>query len=151
MNPKIIEVGVQMIEQVAPYLKEQFFKSVEQLGIWAKEKISSTDWEKKIDNFFSESFFPEIPENVKITKVEKELVNKADLIEIAKQNIVPNSNEVLAMLNDKGKKAYYLYLAYSKDKEMLPQEENNFIIIKADGLTKDLQSLFDGHELIILK
>ena len=151
MNPKIIEVGAHMIEQVAPYLKEQFFKSVEQLGIWAKEKISSTDWEKKIDNFFSESFFPEIPENVKITKVGKELVNKADLIEIAKQNIVPNSNEVLVMLNDKGKNAYYLYLAYSKDKEMLPQEENNFIIIKADGLTKDLQSLFDGHELIILK
>lgn len=151
MNQKIIEVGVQMIEQVAPYLKEQFFKSVEQLGIWAKEKISSIDWEKKIDDLFSGPFFPEIPENVKITKVEKELMNKANLIEIAKQNIVPNSNEVLAMLNDKGKNAYYLYLAYSKDKEMLPQEENNYVIIKAEGVTKDLQSLFDGHELIILK
>ena len=140
-----------MIEQVAPYLKEQFFKTIEQLGIWAKEKISNVDWEKKIDVFFSEPFFPEIPQNVKITKLEKELMNKANLIEIAKQNIVPNSNEVLAMLNDKGKNAYYLYLAYSKDKEMLPQEENNYVIIKAEGVTKDLQSLFDGHELIILK
>lgn len=147
MIQNIIEAGAKIAKDVAPYLKDQFFKTVEKFGIW----ISTVDWEKKIDTFFSEHLPPDIPENVKITKVEKELIDKTNLFEIAKQNIVPNSNEVLAIFNDKGKNAYYLYLAYSKDKEMLPQEENNFIIIKAEAVSKDLQSLFEGHELIILK
>lgn len=151
MNQKIIETGVQILETVGPHLKEQFFKAVEKIGIWVEGKLNGIDWEEKIDVFFSNWPTSTIPENVKITKVKKENLNKEDLIEIARQNIVPNSNEVLALLDDKRENADFIYLAYAKDQEIIPQESNNFVIIVVKALAKEVRTLFNGHELIILK
>ena len=44
-----------------------------------------------------------------------------------------------------------VYLAYVKDRELLPVEDNHYVVIKATALTPEVISLFDGHELVILK
>ena len=146
-----MEKFIKIIEQAEPILREQFKKAIEKIGLWFMEKITDIDWEQKIDSFFSAQQSPDTNNDIKITKVEKECLNKTDLIEIAKQKIVSNANEVLEMLNDKASNVYVIYIAYSKNKEILPKEENNYVIIKTTALTKDVQSLFNGHELIILK
>ena len=134
-----------VIETVTPEVKKQFSLLVKKIGERLVDLFKNTNWKEIL---FGD---PDFPNDINIIPIEKEFLTKEALLEIAKQHIIPNSNEVLAMIGKESSKHYYIYLAYSKDREMLPQEENNFVIIKTDGLSKDVHDLFNQHELIILK
>lgn len=71
MNPNIINAGVQIVEQVAPKLKEHFSNALDNL----LGKIGDINWEQKLDSLFEKIAGLQIPENVKITPIKKEYVN----------------------------------------------------------------------------
>ena len=68
----------------------------------------------------------------------------------AKKNIVSGATEVVAYKTSKAD-SFIIYLAYSKEKELLPVEQNRYVIIKAEAVSGDINSLFGENKLIILK
>lgn len=44
-----------------------------------------------------------------------------------------------------------LYISYGKDQNLIAKENNMFIVLQADSLSDDLQSMFEESELVILK
>lgn len=150
MNQAIVQEGEKLLKELTPILKEQWGKAWN----WLKEQAKDLDWEKVFDNLkhgIEDALDSGMPDNVKTVCVEKDLLKKDDLVKIARENIVAGSNQVLAAINTKQKSAYYVYLAYACNREMIPQEENTYVIIKAEALAKDVENLFGGKELIILK
>ncbi|HBJ77322.1 MAG TPA: hypothetical protein DDY68_06085 [Porphyromonadaceae bacterium] len=81
---------------------------------------------------------------------EVEELDMATIIAFIKEYMVEKSNEVVA-LKTKQEEGYYLYLAYSKDRDLLPKEENKYLIIKAKTLSKEVEELFVNSECVILK
>lgn len=150
MNSKIVQEGVKLLGELTPILKEQWGKTWN----WLKEQARALDWGILFDDLkreAEEALRSGMPGNIKTVCVEKELLKRADLVKIARENIVAGSNQVLAAINKEEKSAYYVYMAYARDREMIPQEKNTYVIIKAEALAKDIEDLFDGKELIILK
>ena len=47
--------------------------------------------------------------------------------------------------------SYIVYLTYTSNKELLPKEKNIYIIINAEAVSPDVQSLFGDSKFIILK
>ena len=78
------------------------------------------------------------------------LLDMETLVSMAKQYITPKSNEIIA-LRTKEDDGYIIYLAYAKDRQLLPTQDNYYLIIKADELDKDVAALFEESELVILK
>lgn len=99
-----------------------------------------------------QDFLKDLAGGMKGTAVGKELdtLNLTTLVNFAKQYIVPQSNEIIAM-KIKQDANIYVYLAYSKDRQLLPPSMNKYLIIKAQTLTKDVEELFAQTDLIILK
>jgi len=91
---------------------------------------------------------PELPQNTKVYDVD--VITKEKLVEIARECIVPNCNEVVAMKKNGRGYERIIYLAYSKNKELLPQEKNFYVIINAKETSKSVDDLFGKYELIIL-
>ncbi|MCF0195422.1 MAG: hypothetical protein HUK00_09650 [Bacteroidaceae bacterium] len=77
-------------------------------------------------------------------------LDMATLVGFAKQYVVESSNEIVAM-KMKQEDGIFVYLAYSKDRQLLSHEDNRYLIIKAQTLAKDVEALFAESELIILK
>lgn len=90
----------------------------------------------------------ELPKNMKVYDVD--VITKEKLVEIARECIVPNCNEVVAMKKNGRGYERIIYLAYSKNKELLPQEKNFYVIINAKETSKSVDDLFGKYELIIL-
>lgn len=78
------------------------------------------------------------------------MLDMPTLVKIARQYIVPKSNETIA-LKVQQSDCYFIYLAYSKDRQLLPTSDNKYVIIKAETLAKEVDDLFTKSELIILK
>lgn len=120
-------------------------------GIVVEETLRplAEEFMKRLTELFSNSENDQdLPQNMKVYDVD--IVSKDKLVEIARECIVPNCNEVAAMKkNGKGYECT-IYLAYSKDKELLPQEKNFYVIINAKELSKSVDELFGKNELIIL-
>ena len=72
------------------------------------------------------------------------------LLAFAKEHIVEGANEVAAM-RVKEENGWFIYLAYAKDRELLPSDTNRYLILKANSLAQDVEELFKESELIILK
>ncbi len=81
---------------------------------------------------------------------EVEVLDMQTLVGMAKKYIVPKSNEIVA-IKVKQEDGCFIYLAYSRDRELLPAAENKYVIIKAQSLAKDVEDLFAESELVILK
>ena len=81
---------------------------------------------------------------------EVDLLDLATLVGFAKEHIVKNSNEIVVM-RMKEEACSYIYLGYSRDRELLPSDSNRYLIIKAKALTPEVEDLFKESELIILK
>lgn len=75
-----------------------------------------------------------------------EILTSEKILECAKKHIVKNSNMVVAY-----KEENKVFLTYAYERELLPDENNYYIIIKADELDKDVVNLFAEKELIILQ
>lgn len=81
---------------------------------------------------------------------EVDMLDMSTLVSFAKKYIVQNSNEIVAM-KVKQDDSCFIYLAYSKDRQLLPTTDNKYIIIKAQTLSKEVEELFVESELVILK
>lgn len=135
----IFELKVQLVEELLPYVKEQAEKVFKDLK---KEMIpvirdlvdSFKDGNRKTDTIM----------------IQETLLNKEKLISIAKKYIVVGATEVVAYKTSKAD-SFIVYLAYSKEKELLPVGQNRYVIIKAEALSGDINSLFGENKLIILK
>ena len=81
---------------------------------------------------------------------EVDVLDMPTLVDFAKKYIVKSSNETVAMkvMQDD---CYFIYLAYSKDRQLLPTQDNKYVIIKAQTLAKEVEELFAESELVILK
>lgn len=78
------------------------------------------------------------------------MLDMPTLVDFAKKYIVAKSNEIVAM-KVKQTDCYFIYLAYSKDRQLLPTADNKYVIIKAQTLAKEVEDLFLESELVILK
>lgn len=89
------------------------------------------------------------PEN--LHRLNIQFLTKDNLVETAKKYMVANATGVAAKL-DKDKRNYFVNLAYVNDqKELLPAKENNYVIITAEGVSREIEELFTNNDLVILK
>lgn len=142
MSPIFVQMGKQFLKELAPEIIEGMKDALKRSGVWIEDGIK-----KKIDDMIDYQVNVESKTVVRITK---ELLKKEDITEAAKNNIVPNSNMVAALL-EKKEDIYIVYLAFLRDKELLPLNENRYVVIKAEGLSRDVETLFDGQSLVVLK
>ncbi len=85
--------------------------------------------------------------NVKYESVD--VLSKSDLISLIRLNRVNGSDGVAAFKQQKDEKMF-VYLAYCKDRDLLPEETNCYIVIEANFLNDDVNELFNESDLIIL-
>ena len=85
--------------------------------------------------------------NVKYETVD--MLTKSDMISLIRLNMIKGSNGVAAFRQPKDDKML-VYLAYCKDKELLPEDTNCYIVIEAKFLANDVNVLFKDSDLIIL-
>jgi hypothetical protein len=85
--------------------------------------------------------------NVKYESVD--VLSKSDLISLIRLNRVNGSDGVAAFKQQKDEKMF-VYLAYCKDRDLLPEETNCYIVIEANSLNDDVNELFNESDLIIL-
>lgn len=135
----IFDLKVQLVEELLPYVKEQTGRAFKNLK---KEMIPVI---KDLVNSFKDE-----KERADTIMLQEALLNKERLIVIAKEHIVIGATEVVAYKTSKSD-SFIVYLAYSKDKELLPVEKNRYVIIKAEALSGDVNALFGENKLIILK
>lgn len=81
---------------------------------------------------------------------EVDILDMPTLVTFAKKYIVPKGNEIVA-LKVKQADCYFIYLAYSRYRQLLSIADNKYLIIKAQTLAKEVEDLFVESELIILK
>ncbi len=141
MSPIFVQMGKQFLKELAPKIIEGMKDSLKRSGVWIEDGIK-----KKIDDMIDY----QVNVESKPVRITKELLKKEDITEAAKNNIVPNSNMVAALL-EKKEDIYIVYLAFLRDKELLPLNENRYVVIKAEGLSRDVETLFDGQPLVVLK
>ena len=126
----LLSAGTIVVEETLKPLAEEFKRMLTELFDNPPEEVQ------------------ELPQNMKVYDVD--IISKDKLVEIARECIVPNCNEVAAMKkNGKGYECI-IYLAYSKNKELLPQEQNFYVIINAKEASRSIDELFGKSELIIL-
>ena len=81
---------------------------------------------------------------------EVDQLDMTTLVAFAKEYIVKNSNEIVVM-RVKEENSVFIYLAYSRNRELLPNDVNRYLIIKAQSLAPVVEDLFKESELVILK
>lgn len=128
----------QMVQQAIGRLIEYGCKIVDEVK---KEYIPLLD-----------DFVKNLKGDIKGVALGKELdvLDMQTLVTLAKKYIVSDSNEIVAV-KTKQEDGYFIYLAYSKDRKLLPIANNKYLIIKAQALEKEVEDLFAESELIILK
>lgn len=128
-------------EKLGPILEEEgpLETKFKKIGVRVKNEILPIAWNFIKNIFSSRNVFSE---DVDILSFEK-------LVEISKCYIVEGANEVAA-LKQFNEDTFYIYLAYCKDRNLIDEDKNKYVIIKADGLSKEVKELFSESDLIIL-
>lgn len=131
MVEKIIEQGVEILrkkgEEIIHEVAEEYLPLVEDFIKNMTGEIKGKAFGKEVD-----------------------VLDMATLIGFAKKYIVNGSNEIVA-IRSKDAGCYFIYLAYSQDRELIEIDKNRYLIIKANQLADDVNQLFNESELIILK
>lgn len=138
INKQVIEGFVRVFETLRPVVVEEAKNAASEIV-----EDAAKQW-----NDFVEYVKKNPYKNVSC--IEFELLNSSKLITVAKENKVEGSNEVYVW-KKQGKQNYFVYLAYGKDQEMIEQDKNKFIVIKTEGLSRDLENLFEESELVVFK
>ena len=121
--------------------------AIELLKDLGKELIVKNDYAPLLNDFIK-NMSGEI-KGIAVGK-EVEVLDMNTLVEFSKKYIVANCNVIVAINTMKDGESY-VYLAYSKDRNLLPIENNKYLIIKAKSLSKEVESLFEESSLVILK
>lgn len=115
-----------------------------------RDKIE--DWKVKIKDEYIPKLKKFVEDMLKSKNVKYESVDvlsKSDLISLIRLNRVNGSDGVAAFKQQKDEKMF-VYLAYCKDRDLLPEETNCYIVIEANALNDDVYELFNESDLIIL-
>lgn len=138
----------ELIANIVESLQEKLLQDLLPIVEKKAEKFIATIKECSID--FIKDFlkgFQSSNENIIYESVET--LNQNRLVEIAKRHIVPNATEIAAYKTET-EDAFVIYLAYTKERELLDSKNNCYVIIKSGALAKDVVNLFGDSKLIIL-
>lgn len=88
-----------------------------------------------------------------MTVYEVDTLTSREMLQYAKNHIVKGANMVAAfkqqgIINEK--EVAFVYLSYGKGRELLADENNHYVIIKAKQLEQDVLNLFIESDLVIL-
>ena len=78
-----------------------------------------------------------------------DVLTVSDLVEFSKKHMVAGSDGVAAIRKAKDD-VLFVFLAYVKDRELLPEETNHFVVVEAKSLADDTKELFGDLDLVIL-
>lgn len=134
------------IKETADVIIKELKARVQKYGETFINEIKNGNFD--IKKMLKKLAYPEL-EKANILPLDVQFLTKDKLVQTLKENIVPDSNEVAALLR-KDKNKIYLYTAYLKDRELIPVDKNKYIIFISDAIARDLESLFDGTDLIVL-
>lgn len=79
-----------------------------------------------------------------------EFLKKDQLLTIIKENIVPGANQSCVM-KSANETHLLIYVAFAKDRNLLPTTENVYICITCEAISRELENMFNKHELIIIE
>lgn len=85
-----------------------------------------------------------------ILSIDVDVLTKQKLVEIASKNRVADATEVAAY-KAATEDSYIIYLAYTKDKDLISIDSNRYIIINSKFISREIDLLFKKDNLIILK
>ncbi|MCQ2200067.1 MAG: hypothetical protein MJZ19_10165 [Paludibacteraceae bacterium] len=114
--------------------------------------------EKKVEDFFVavDNLFPDVTVNVVNEDVTETLSNEI-FFGIIKKHAVAGANG-MAVIYKKNADDDIFYLASVKDKELIDEKNNKFVVVKAtDGVKKEVKEMFssaletDFGKLIIIR
>ncbi|MCQ2225615.1 MAG: hypothetical protein MJZ14_07835 [Paludibacteraceae bacterium] len=134
LNQLIERLKETLMENLVPVIEEQTKKIVKGTGDLIKDFLCS--------------FKNAHVNNTKLEQIDS--LDKSKLFEIAQKYIVSGASEVAAYKTETDEE-YIVYLAYTHERELLPVDDNCYVIIKSNSLGKDVSNLFGKEQLIILK
>lgn len=76
-------------------------------------------------------------------------LTKSDMIKLIRLNKVNGSDGVAAFKQTKDEKTF-IYCAYCKGSDLIPENNNCYIVVDTQKLNKDVEELFAESDLIIL-
>ena len=79
-----------------------------------------------------------------------DVLQKSDLVTFAKRYMVYGANEVIAIYRKEDDGAI-VYLSYAKDRELMPEKQNHFVIVKSAELSDDVKAIFNDSEVVVLR
>lgn len=89
-------------------------------------------------------------EAVTIRQYTTEFLKKDQLLTIIKENLAPGANQSCVM-KSANETHLLIYVAFAKDRNLLPTTENVYISITCEAISRELENMFNKHELIIIE
>ena len=129
----------QILEMLRAALEPIIKEKVEELKVKVKEEYIP-QLKKFVEDLLKSK-------NVKYESVD--VLTKSDMVSLIRLNRVNGSDGVAAFKQQKDEKMF-VYLAYCKDRDLLPEETNCYIVIEANAIHDDVKELFKESDLIIL-
>lgn len=142
-----------LLEKLGPLLKEKMYELADEIKPElenAKQEIKE-HYKKTLADFMQRI---RVTSKDNMTAYEVDTLSSREMLQYAKNHIVKGSNMVVAfkqqgIINEK--EVAFVYFAYGKEKELLADENNHYVIIKANKLEQDILNLFSESDLVILK
>jgi hypothetical protein len=88
-------------------------------------------------------------ETVTTRQYTTEFLKKDQLLTIIKENLAPGANQSCVM-KSANETHLLIYVAFAKDRNLLPTTENVYICITCEAISRELENMFNKHELIII-
>lgn len=157
MNLKAItEIGMQVAKNISSKMGEFAKDFGEDL---LNEYVKNGKWKdtskkivkNKIDDLISNSHKEQ--EDVSLHNIHPlkvEFLSKDNFLSAIKAYTIPKATG-LAVLRKKGRDAHYIYTAFVINDELIDQQNNQYLIFIARGLSIDFENLFGANELIVLQ
>lgn len=142
-NDKLNEILEYIREELKPIIEELKPKAKQMVKIFTK-KVAK-DYLPQLKKFVEDLLKSK---NIKYESVD--VLTKSDMVSLIRLNKVNGSDGVAAYKQTKDEKTI-IYFAYCKDRELIQENENCYIVIEAQKLNKDVEELFDESDLIILQ
>lgn len=153
---KTIEEAIEMIAKNWEKIKESIGPEIERIKEEIKPELENA--KQEIKEHYKKTL-ADFMQRIRVTSKDNMTVYEVDtltskeMLQYAKTHIVKGSNMVAAfkqqgIINDK--EVAFVYLAYGKERELLADENNHYVIIKAKQLEQDVLNLFVESDLVIL-
>ena len=78
-----------------------------------------------------------------------EFLKKDQLLTIIKENLAPGANQSCIM-KSANETHLLIYVAFAKDRNLLPTTENVYICITCEAISRELENMFNKDNLIII-